>query len=82
MCLLNRKAPLAVLVAFGSVGDADARGGGEPKPRAAAFKPKAVGRDKVFAVERAVDLEKLRQSSGAFRAFDAANEDGLGTPIP
>jgi hypothetical protein len=27
--ILNRKTPLAVLVALGGVGDADARGGGE-----------------------------------------------------
>ena len=45
------KTPFALLVAFGGVGDADARGGGEPEPRTVAFKPKAVGRDKVFAVE-------------------------------
>ena len=32
--MLKRKAPLAVLVALGGVGDADARGGGELDPRA------------------------------------------------
>ena len=54
------------MVALGGVGDADARDGGELDARAVAFKPKAIGENEVFAVERAVDLEKLRQSSGAF----------------
>ena len=49
--------------------------------RAVAFKPQPVGADEVFAVERAVDLEKLRQPPGAFRAFHAANEHRLGTPF-
>ena len=79
--MLKRKAPLAVLVAFGSVGDADARGGGELDARAVAFKPEAIGANEVFAVERAVDLEKLRQPSGAFRAFNAADEHRLWTPF-
>ena len=69
------------MVALGGVGDADARGGGELDARTVAFKPEAIGANEVFAVERAVDLEELRQSSGAFRAFHAANEDGLGTPF-
>ena len=69
---LASKTPLAVLVALGGVGDADARGGGELDSRAVAFKPEAIGANEVLAVERAVDLEKLRQPSGAFRAFAAA----------
>ena len=55
--MLNRKAPLAVLVALGGVGDANARGGGELDARTVAFKPKTVRAVEVFAVERAVDLE-------------------------
>ena len=50
--MLKRKAPFAVLVALGRVGDADARGGGELDARAARLKPKTVGADEVFAVER------------------------------
>ena len=47
--LFKRKAPLAVLVALGGVGDADARGGGELDARAVAFKPTAKPRaDKRF----------------------------------
>ena len=79
--MLKRKTPLAVLVALGGVGDADARGGGEPDARAVAFKPQSIGANEVFAVERAVDLEKLRQPSGAFRAFHATDEHRLGTPF-
>ena len=51
----DKQAVLALLHA-----DADARGGGELDARVVAFNPKPVGRDKVFTVERAVDIEKLR----------------------
>ena len=77
----KRKPPPALLVAFRGVADANARGGGELDARVVAFNPKSVGRNKVFTVERAVDLEKFRQPARAFRSLDAANEDGLGTPF-
>ena len=45
-------------------------GGGELYARAVAFKPEAIGANEIFAVERAVDLEKLRQSAHCFFGQD------------
>ena len=45
----KRKAPLAILITFGSVCDADARGGDELDARAVAFKPEAIGVNEVLA---------------------------------
>ena len=79
--VLGDEAPFAEAVSRRGVGDADARRAHVLRRKAVVLQPETRGGRQPLAVERARDVQELRQPAGAFRALHAANEHGFGMAL-